>query len=100
MTDKKNYVQPNFIVGSDGKKVIVDVNKWHGEQRAKITVKDLVDYYVESATDEKSMVRTIGDITGHWKDIDDLAKELLKHFKETNPHWLKHEAKKNGLKLL
>lgn len=100
MTSKKEYVQPDFIIGADSKKVIIDVNKWHGNQRVTITVKDLVDYYVECASDTQNMVRTLGDITGHWKDVDNLAKTLVKHFKENQPAWLKQEAEKNGLKLL
>ena len=100
MKKEKTREELNYIIGSDSKKVIIDVTKWQGEQRVTVTVREVIEYYKTEAINTENEMRTLGDITGHWKAIDNLAEDLLNYFKKNSPKWLESEAIRKGLKLI
>ena len=53
-------------------------------QDIKVTIGDLARYYAHEACNITSGCRTIGDLTGDWRQIDSLAKECLEWFKYIN----------------
>ena len=68
-----------------------------GYQGIKITIGDVALYYAHEACNITSGCRTIGGLTGDWRQIDSLAKECLEWFKYINIEGIRKEARKHGL---
>lgn len=66
-------------------------------QDIKITIGDVAGYYAHEASNITSGCRTIGDLTGDWRQIDSLAKECLEWFKYINVEGIRKETRKHGL---
>ena len=77
--------------------VVVLVSDYRGSEEHKITIEDVVKYYATQAANITSGCRTIGTVTGDWRNIDYLAKESLKIFKVINMETLRRISKKWGL---
>jgi len=70
----------------------IDGSKWH-----KITIDDVVEYYVSQASDILSGIRTLGDIAGDWRCIDNIAHTCLEVFKLLNITELRKRSEARGL---
>ena len=66
-------------------------------QDIKITMGDVARYYAHEACNITSGCRTIGGLTGDWRQIDSLVKECLEWFKYINIEGMRKEARKHGL---
>jgi len=87
---------PGYIVDATREKVIIRTDGWNGGEH-KITIEDVVEYYAYEAGNLLSGCRTIGGITGDWRNIDALAKECLEIFKLLNIERLRSISRKYGL---
>ena len=69
------------------------------DDKHKITPKDVVNYYVHQAGNLSSGCRTLSDINGDWRQIDELAKECLEIYKVIKKKELETELSKHGMEL-
>jgi len=74
--------------------LVVLVSDYPGSNEHKITIEDVVEYYATQATNITSGCRTIGTVSGDWRNIDYLAKECLEIFKAINMEALRRISKK------
>jgi len=88
---------PEYIKDNGKNFITINVSDWQGDQTAKITIDDVVEYYKSQAGNIVSGARSIAGIFGDWRNIDALAKEALEYFKAVNMDELKKRAKKAGL---
>ena len=87
---------PSYIKDNSKKHITINVSDWQGDQTAKITIADVIEYYVSQAGNLSGM-RCLAGIYGDWRNIDGLAKEALEYFKAVNAEELRREGKKRGL---
>jgi len=62
-----------------------------------ITIDDVISYFKYDARNISSGMRSIGNITGDWRPIDELAQMCLSIFKVLNIKRLKKTALQSGL---
>ncbi len=77
--------------------LVILVSDYRGSEEHKITIDDVVKYYATQATNIISGCRTIGTVSGDWRNVDYLAKECLEIFKVINMEALRRISKKWGL---
>lgn len=90
---------PDYILDITKNHVKIRVSDWRGEQDLKVTIKDVVAYYVYWADNITSGCRTLAGYTGDWRPIHRLAKECLEWFKVLDIETLRREARKYDLAL-
>lgn len=69
------------------------------DDKHKVTPEDVVNYYVGQAGNLSSGCRTLADITGDWRQINDLAKECLEIYKIIKRKELELHLHKHGMEL-
>jgi len=77
--------------------VVALISDYPESNEHKITIEDVVKYYATQATNITSGCRTIGTVSGDWRNIDYLAKECLEIFKVINMEALRRISKNWGL---
>ncbi len=88
---------PEYILEAGKSYIKIRVSDWQGDQDLKVTVKNVVAYYVYWVDNIISGCRTLADYTGNWRPVDRLAKECLEWFKFVNIRALRIESRKCGL---
>ncbi len=88
---------PKYILEVGKSFIKIRVSDWRGEQDLRVTVKNVVAYYVYWADNIISGCRTLAGYTSDWRPIDRLAKECLEWFKLVNIGELRRESRKCGL---
>ena len=68
-------------------------------KKHRVTISDVIQYYLVDARNITSGCRSLGSILGDWRPIDNLTKTVLEIFKEINPEELKAEGERNGMTL-
>ncbi len=88
---------PPYIMDVNKKLVRVRSTQYEGAPTkiVRISVRDIVQYYAQGWG--MAGVRTLGNLTGDWRMIDNLAHEVLSIFKIVNPDGIKREASKQGM---
>ena len=89
---------PKWLVVKNPRTLIVTVNDWQGTQEHEVTIEDIVEYFASEARNILSGIRKLGNITGDWRQIDELAHFCHEIFKITAMKELRSAAKKYGLK--
>lgn len=70
---------------------------WQGPERVlKVTIKDVIKYFVTEAR-SMSGCRSIAGEVGGWRPIDNIAQYCLEYFKQVNIDALRREGRRNGL---
>lgn len=89
---------PGYLRKVTKEKIIIRVDdSWQGQNEHTITIKDVAEYYAYEAGNLLSGCRTLGSITGDWRNIDAIAKECLEIFKHVNLEGMRRESRKLGL---
>jgi len=89
---------PEYLRRVTREKVIIKVDGgWEGVDEHIVTMADVAEYYAHEAGNIVSGCRTLGKITGDWRNIDALAKECLEIFKCVNLKGIRRESRKLGL---
>jgi len=67
--------------------------------KKKVKMSDVISYYARYSGSRGFMAsyRTLGEIGGDWRPIDELAEECFEVFKELNIDKLRRLARKEGL---
>lgn len=68
-----------------------------GDRKVKITMEDVVDYYLTQAANITSGCRSLAGLTGDWRPIDMMARECLGWFRHVNIEGMRRAARKQGL---
>jgi len=89
--------RPEYILEAGKSYIKIRVSDWRGEQDLRITLKNVVAYYVYWADNIISGCRTLAGYTSDWRPVDGLAKECLEWFKFVNIGELRRESRKCGL---
>jgi len=99
--EKLNEIFNDFIpkwVKDAGKTFItISVEDWQGRNNLKITIEDVVEYYVSQAGNISSGMRTLAGHSGDWRPINELAEEVMEYFKLVNIKGLRTESERRGL---
>ncbi len=88
---------PKYVLEAGKSYIKVRVSDWQGERDLRVTVKNVVAYYVYWADNIISGCRTLAGYTSDWRGIDRLAKECLEWFKFVNIEALRREGRKYGI---
>jgi hypothetical protein len=89
---------PDYILDATGKYLVIRTGSdWQGESDHKITLDDVARYYATDARNILSGCRTLGDVSGDWRNIDGLASECLAWFKLANLAALRMTCREYGL---
>ena len=68
-----------------------------GKGKVKVTAEDVIYYYAHDARNISSGCRSLGEIVGDWRPIDELAKTCLEIYKVLKRNELVRLAKRNGM---
>ncbi len=91
---------PGYIRVKNRNTIIVNTEAdWKGYRYHTITPEDVVCYYSGDAGNMLSGCRSLGAITGDWRNIAGLASECQYIFKIINKEALRREGKKYGVEL-
>ena len=91
---------PGYLSVKNRNTIIVNAGAdWEGYKNHTITPGDVVCYYSGDARNISSGCRSLGAITGDWRNINELAGECLYIFKIINKEALRREGKKCGMEL-
>jgi len=88
---------PEYVLKAGKSFINIGVSDWRDEQDLRVTVKNVIAYYVYWAGNIISGCRTLAGYTSDWRPVDRLAKECLEWFKFVNIEELRRESKKQGL---
>jgi hypothetical protein len=77
---------------------IIYVRTWK-DNKIQVTVEDVIRYYRYEAGNLTSGCRTLAELSGDWRPIDNLAKSCLEIYKVIKKPELKKIAHKNGMEL-
>jgi len=94
------YEIPSYIKNAGKTYITIQIGDWDGSRTLKITLKDVIDYYVTQSRNIISGIRTIAGHSGDWRPIDNLAQEALEWFKYINRSTLARESEKRGMTLI
>jgi len=95
-----NYEVPGYVKSAGKTYITISVSDWEGTRILKITIEDVIEYYVTDARNIYSGTRTLAGHSGDWRHIDNLAKEALEWFKYANRTQLARAGEKRGMTLI
>lgn len=74
---------PEYFEIINENKIKITTEDWSGSSKHVVTFKDVIDYL--SKRHGFSGMRFLGDVSGDWRQIDDLANQCIKIFEILNP---------------
>jgi len=88
--------RPEWLKVKNAKTLIIKTSGWNAGEH-EVTVDDVARYFASDAQNILSGVRSLGKITGDWRNIDHLAYFCLDIFKVTAIKDLRRASRKYGL---
>ena len=88
---------PDYVKDATKQYITISVSFFEEEKNLKVTIPDVIKYYVTQAPNITSGCRTLAGLTGDWRPIDTLAHECLDYFKFVNIEELRKQGKQAGI---
>ncbi len=90
-----NSEVPGYVIKAGKSYIIVQISDFRGVRNLKVTLHDIAQYF--RSQHGASGSRTLAGHIGDWRQIDNLASEMLEWFRHINIISLRRETRKAGL---